>query len=380
VLNIHVYPSTFEYETRILKVTETLVSSGIVNRILVIAKAGNGLPCLGAIDSKRSVMRVNAYMPGEIFLSKSLRFVEWSLRVWWLLRKDSITLVNCHSLSVLPLCVGLKFWHGASLVYEPHELETETGTFTGKKKLFAKWLEGMLIGQAIKVIVVSDSISAHYRKNYGILEVPVVLNAPKLELLANSDRYVLRKRFNIPEQHLIFIYQGVLEVERGILELIQAFQAVSCEKHLVLMGFGSLTSVVKKASEKYPNIHLLPAVKPSEVMYYTRGADVGFALLENSCENHRCALQNKLFHYLHAGLPVVVSDLHEMGKIIDRYACGWRVDNNVMAISSQVNAINKSDLKHAAFGTVRARTELNWEIESIKLRAIYKQIFHKRIP
>lgn len=378
MLNVHVYPSTFEFETRILKVTGTLVERGLVDEVLVVAKAGAGLPSDARIDEHRRVVRIGARLPGERFWAKALRFVEWSIRVLWRLRRERVAMVNCHSLSVLPLCVAIKWWHGAMLVYEPHELETETATFTGWRRRLAKWVERKLIDRASRVIVVSDSISKHYRQDYGLAEVPVVMNVPEpLPGVDPGRNDVLRRHFGIPDDHLVFMYQGALEEERGVLLLMQAFQRVSVDRHLVFMGFGSLTSAIKSAAENHLNLHLYPAVPPSEVIHYTRGADVGFALLDADCENHRCALPNKLFHYLHAGLPVIVSDLPEMGALVDRYACGWRVGNTVGDIAERVAAISESDRVSAAIGAVHARAELHWDNEADKLEGIYRNLLAK---
>lgn len=380
MLNVHVYPSTFEFETRILKVTGTLVERGLVDEVLVVAKAGAGLPSDARIDEHRRVVRIGARLPGERFWAKALRFVEWSIRVLWRLRRERVAMVNCHSLSVLPLCVAIKWWHGAMLVYEPHELETETATFTGWRRRLAKWVECKLIDRASRVIVVSDSISKHYRQDYGLAVVPVVMNVPEpLPGVDPGRNDVLRRHFGIPDDHLVFMYQGALEEERGVSLLMQAFQRVPVDRHLVFMGFGSLTSAIKSAAEKHTNLHLYPAVPPSEVIHYTRGADVGFALLDEDCENHRCALPNKLFHYLHAGLPVIVSDLPEMGSLVDRYACGWRVGNTVGDIAERVAAISKSDRASAAIGAVRARAELHWDNEADKLEGIYRNLLAKPV-
>lgn len=380
MLNVHVYPSTFEFETRILKVTGTLVARGLVDEVLVVAKAGAGLPSDAWIDGCRRVVRIGARLPGERFWAKAMRFVEWSIRVLWRLRRERVAMVNCHSLSVLPLCVAIKWWHGAILVYEPHELETETATFTGWRRRLAKWVERRLIGRASRVIVVSDSIARHYRQDYGLAEVPVVMNVPEPLPGADPGRNdVLRRHFGIPDDHLVFMYQGALEEERGVLLLMQAFQQVSVDRHLVFMGFGSLMSAIKDAAEKHPNLHLYPAVQPSEVIHYTRGADVGFALLDEDCENHRCALPNKLFHYLHAGLPVIVSDLPEMGALVDRYACGWRVGNTVGDIAERVAAISESDRVSATIGAVHARAELHWDNEADKLEGIYRNLLAKPV-
>lgn len=379
MLNVHVYPSTFEYETRILKVTRTLLERGLVRRVLVVAKTGPGLPQEAEINAQSAVVRVDACLPGKRFWSKALRFVEWSLRVLWRLRRERVGMVNCHSLSVLPLCVAIKFWHRAILVYEPHELETETATFTGAHQKLAKWVERRLIQYAALVIVVSESISRHYRQDYGLADAPVIMNVP--EAVVGEDpgpNRLLRDYLAIPDGHLLFMYQGALEEERGVLQLMQAFQLLPSHKHLVFMGFGAMESAIRDAAHTYPNLHIYPAVPPGEVVHYTRAADIGIALLAADCENHRCALPNKLFHYLHAGLPVIVSDLPEMRGLVTRYACGWCVENSPESIVRCVEAIGLKAIAEARAGALRARSDLHWANEADKLETIYRDLFRNK--
>ena len=65
--NVHVYPSTFEFETRILKITKTLVERTMIDHIIVVALAGPGLPERAPIDSAREVWRVGAKLKGDRF-------------------------------------------------------------------------------------------------------------------------------------------------------------------------------------------------------------------------------------------------------------------------------------------------------------------------
>ena len=52
-LNIHIYPSQFKFESRILKITESLVSNGIVDQFVIIALPGPALPEWEKIDGNR---------------------------------------------------------------------------------------------------------------------------------------------------------------------------------------------------------------------------------------------------------------------------------------------------------------------------------------
>ena len=377
-LSVHVYPSPIEHETRILKVTKTMVTRSIAERVLVVGTAKPGLAREVAIDAARSVRRVGTTLSGERLAGRILRFAEWSARVFFLLRRQPVSMVNCHSLSVLPLCAALKWWHRSLLVYEPHELETETETSVGLRRRLAKVVERLLIGAADRLIVVSDSIAREYARAYGLDGVVVVFNAPALEPDGEpATNRSLRDRFGIPDNHLVFMFQGVFDEGRGVRTLVDAFRLLPPDRHLVLMGFGPLEEEVRTAAQAHPNIHFLPAVPPESVAHHTRGADVGFALLVDNCLNHRCALPNKFFHYLHAGLPVIVSDLPEMGAVVERYACGWRVGGDVASVAAVVASIGPADLAPRRAGARRGREAFNWDREENKLVATYDALLSR---
>ena len=69
-------------------------------------------------------------------------------------------------------------------------------------------------------------------------------------------------------------------------------------------------------------VHFRPSLPLERLLAGTAEADVGRLLLEDTCENHRLALPNKLFEYFAAGVPVVASDLPEMGRVVREHAAG----------------------------------------------------------
>jgi glycosyltransferase involved in cell wall biosynthesis len=48
--------------------------------------------------------------------------------------------------------------------------------------------------------------------------------------------------------------------------------------------------------------------------------------MENICKNHDYALPNKIFDYILGGLPVVVSNLKEMSKLVNDNNVGYAID------------------------------------------------------
>jgi glycosyltransferase involved in cell wall biosynthesis len=374
-VDVHIYPSPFEYETRILKMTASLVATGIAERIVIIARAKPGLPHHQRIDAHRDVLRVPTGFAGAGAVAKTLMFLDWSGRTFVRLRREAVVMLNCHSLSALPVSVALKWWHGATLIYEPHELETETTTFSGFLHPLVRALERSLIGQAVGVIAVSDSIAEEYRRRYGLRNVSVVRNIPEREPSDRAEgKRLLRDRFDIPDGDIVFMYHGLLDDRRGVGWLLDAFRRIPPDRHLVLMGFGPLESDVQRAAAATPNIHFLEAVPLEDVLRYTCAADVGFALLADDCLNHRYALPNKFFQYLHCAVPVIASDLKEMAALVDRYACGWRVGGGADAIADCLSRIDRASIESRRAGAARAGGELQWDGELRALLEFYRRV------
>jgi glycosyltransferase involved in cell wall biosynthesis len=90
--------------------------------------------------------------------------------------------------------------------------------------------------------------------------------------------------------------------------------------------------------------------------------------------NHYLCLPNKLFQYVQAGLPIVVSDLPEMSSIVRHYELGKLVPpGHVSATAAAINSMLRDSAKLRRYreNAHRAALELNWETEQMKLVAVY---------
>ena len=83
---------------------------------------------------------------------------------------------------------------------------------------------------------------------------------------------------------------------------------------------------VKSQIDDIDNIYFHEKVSVLEYMKYVSSADWGIYLMENNCKNSDYALPNKVFDYILGGLPVVVSDLKEMGAFVRENNIGITVD------------------------------------------------------
>jgi len=380
LIAIHIYPTTIQYESRIFRMTEALAERQDVQRIVIYGFPGEDLPAAERLNSKTEIHRVGRVSKGTGTLGKIWRFLGWYVAVTRSARKISPNVVNCHSLSVFPVAWLVAMLNRARLIYEPHELETETATMHGKRKLVAKGLERALIRSAELVLVVSESIAQAYRDEYKLHNVHVIKNAPPRMELSDVDRVSIisfRKLFDIPSDDIVFLYQGALEEGRGVRALLEAFSNGVGGRHIVFMGFGVLENEIKSYANKVPNIHFHPAVPAKDVLRYTLGADVGIAYLDRSCINHEYALPNKFFQYLHSGKPVLCTDLIEMGRIVSHYRVGWRMGTDVDSIRSSVNAITMDEIRRCSANVPKAVADLNWDAEKRKLNDIYDDFIRK---
>ena len=115
----------------------------------------------------------------------------------------------------------------------------------------------------------------------------------------------------------------------------------------------------------------------SEMMQYTQQAQLGLTLDKNTNINYRFSLPNKLFDYIHAGIPVLATKIIEVQKIIEAYNVGLFIENHEPKhIADQIRlALSNVELQNTWSKNIeRAAKELNWEQEEIALKEVYTKI------
>lgn len=374
-INVHVYPSQFVYETRILRITKSLIEDKVFDQIIILASLQNSnLPIREKIDDFRTVIRIPTLVNRAGLFSKIINMLEWNIRAFFLLRGKKIACINAHSLSVLPISALIKHKNNSRLVYDAHEIETETTETKGLRQRVSKIVERVLMKYVDVICLTSDGHANWYSRNFEDVVIRVVRNCPYIggREAPAKDSSLFRNRFSIPAQDLIFLYQGSISKPRGTDLIMRVFEKLPPSYHIVFMGFGPGVSEVKKFEAITPNIHYLPAVHPNDVSKYTSGADVGIHMMDDSCENHLYALPNKPMEYMNAGLPAIVTDLPEMGKLIKDARSGWVVPiNDEGALYEVVLNITSEAISTFSKGSRDWALLNNWESEVFKLHDLY---------
>src|SRR5680860_1608630 len=222
--------------------------------------------------------------------------------------------VHAHDVAMLaPGAIGAALT-GARLVYDSHEYAAGVPYRERGWALFVTTLQRLLIRRCDAVITVSDGIADRLRDDHQLDRRPaVVRNVPDPEAYDAAFRAPdLRATLGVSAGAPLIVHLGAAAIDRGCDALVRALAHMP-DAHLVFLGADDagyvegLRSIAAEADVD-DRVHFHPSVPIAHVRSYAEQADVGVSLLDDSCENHRLALPNKVFEYLAAGVPVVASD------------------------------------------------------------------------
>ncbi len=376
--NLHISLTEMRNESRVLKETNSILNYNIASEVYIASLHADDLEEEKIYNDN---LILNRFKLSSRKLSKNLfvqvlKYFEFIYRVTLFYRKKDIKMINIHAISLLPFGVLLKYLYKATLVYDTHELETETNGSMGLRKKLVKFMEKTFIKRCDLIFVVSENIADWYEKEYDIQRPVVVKNAPRL--IGSKKTNHFRENLSIKEDSIIVLYQGGLSKGRGVDLLLESFKQRDDDKVvIVFMGYGEIEEDIKIASKERNNIFFHPAVAPEIVLEYTSSADIGISFIENTCLSYYYCLPNKLFEYAMAGLPVIVSNMKEMRELVEKYDMGIIVeDDKIESMNNAIDKILQSDIKQMKQNARRCAEENSWEKQEVKMINEYKRVLN----
>lgn len=258
------------------------------------------------------------------------------------------------------------------LIYDSHEYFTEVPELLGRPIVRAiwTWLERVLVPKVSAAYTVSESIAEVYREQYKV-DFKVVRNLP---VCAQGEKYEHQEKQ--PGMPKVILYQGAMNLGRGIESAIRAMQFVDGAE-LWLAGDGDITLQLQEMVyelELDNKVKFLGRLPLQELKEITRQADLGISLEEDLGLNYRFALPNKLFDYIQARVPVVVSNLPEMKRVVEHYQVGMVAETHQrkeLAALFQTALFDTQKRQYWIDNLPLAAKELCWENEEQVLTELY---------
>jgi len=269
-------------------------------------------------------------------------------------------------------------------IYDSHEWVVGLSQYGSRTaRIVAAWadLEDEFIRDADRVITVSPPLARALQKRYSLASLPdVVLNIPPVGATDESVRGI-RETLGLAQGVALMVYSGGVQVARGVQTAVAALPLLP-GVHLAVVAVPNTNgpAVLRLAEQARSlavsdRVHLLDPVAPHEVSAFLASADVGLIPLLHF-GSHEMALANKLFEYLHAGIPAVVSDCDAQAEFVREHGTGLvhtASDPADLARAVLAAMLGKDDFV-AATRDPGLRATYSWEGQEQVLVGVYSSL------
>ena len=295
--------------------------------------------------------------------------------------KFNADVYHSNDLNTLPQgIICSKIFRRRYLVYDSHEVQSSR-TGYGKQ---AYYIEKILI-KFIDKMIMTNRTRAEYVKDLYNIDLPEIVHNYPFYTKDDSieNKYDIYGMLDIPRDKPILLYQGGIQVGRGLDKIVEAIDKFN-DGITVFIGDGKLKpEIMKMVDERNLNdkVRFLNKVPVDELKYYTANAYLGFQVLNNVCFNHYSACSNKLFEYMMSKVPVVACNFPEIKRVVQEEQIGLVVDSHdPNEIANAVNVLLENKELHSMFSEncTKAREKYNWNNEKENFVKIYDSFLYKK--
>jgi glycosyltransferase involved in cell wall biosynthesis len=350
-------------DNRVNKTCKSLVDYGL--NVKLIGRAFKQSPLLHSRTYKCKRLSI-------IFKKNAIYYAELNIKLFFYLlfsKQDFLWANDLDTLLPNYLVAKLK---KKPLIFDSHEHFTQVPEL--KNNPFAKKVWKAIEKHCIKgcdaIFTVCNPIKNYFKEEYN-KESLVVRNIPP-RIFFKQETIPSSKKENI------IVWQGAVNVERGLEELCEAMQWIDAK--LLIMGVGDIKSDLGKkvkALQLEDKIHFLGRLPFEEMMNKTKSAKLAISIDKATNGNYAISLPNKIFEYIACSVPVLVSPLQEIKPIVEKYETGEFLSSyNPQDLAKQITNLLSNNIKLdlIAENCKKAAKELCWENEETQIFKTIKQL------
>lgn len=378
----------------VISVTSDLVTDQRVHKVaLAMHEKGYKVALVGRKKRDSAEIEKRPYKTYRfrlLFNKGFLFYAHYNIRLFIYLLSHKCDILIANDLDTLPANYLISKWRKKRLIYDTHEYFTGVPELLHRHFVRKVWkrMENYIFPKLTTIYTVNESIAKIYSEEYG-KKVHVIRNLPFKEWgekEANNDNFGV-----IPAKHsekavvlnliletlktekrAIILYQGAVNKDRGLEELLECMPWID-NALLLIIGSGDLWRSLKQKVVQQ-NLHdrvSMPGAIPMQYLpYFTQLATVGLSIEKPTNINYKYASPNKVVDYIRCGVPVLASRLVEVEKLIEKYHVGTFIDSHdpihmALMINKVVN--DKDSLKKWRTNCAKASNDLVWENEKDKL-------------
>nr|WP_236018620.1 glycosyltransferase [Hymenobacter sp. BT559] len=347
-----------------------------------LAKAGYSVLLVGWQRPQSVPLGPQLYQQHRLrgwFQRGKLFYLEYNLRLFFYLLGQRAAAWGCADLdAALPTWLRAQLG-GQPFVYDAHELFTEVPEVVARPGVQRawRWVEQFVVPRARLRYTVGPALARLFEARYPGCGFAVVRNVPAGPPVPPASPPLP------PIGRPVLLYQGALNVGRGLAELLAAMPQVPAR--LVICGEGDLSATLRAQAARLGllasgQVEFRGYVLPAELRRLTAQATVGIMLLENVGLSYYYSLANKFFDYVQAGVPQLCIDFpeyralnaqHEVAELVSDLAPATLVAALARLLPGGQPAAHYQQL---AAHCRQASQEWNWEREEKTLLGLYAML------
>jgi glycosyltransferase involved in cell wall biosynthesis len=278
----------------------------------------------------------------------------------------------------LELCALAQPSANAKVFYVPMEpFRHKIGVHEGRRREWRR-LERRYMPRVAAAIYMGESIRSDYVAAYGgPAQSHVIYDSWPLALTAQPNG--LSHSAGNAGNGVVILYCGQIEIPRGVTDLVSAMTRTPASSRLVFLGFGAAveeTRIHARQAAVNDRVAFHPAAPQRDLVGLMAGADVG-VIPSRGEMSLGFGCPGKMFTYMAAGLPLVVSDCPDTRSLVTTHGLGevFR-PGDVADLARALNALITSDdyRNRCAQNSRRCNESIFcWELQSAKLAQIILQ-------
>ena len=302
-------------------------------------------------------------------------------------RRTPADLYIAHYVAALPAAARAAKLNGALYAFDAEDFHLGDRPDLPRhafEKSLIRAIEGRYLPGCAYVTAASPGIAEAYARTYGIAQPTVVLNVfPR-----SQGAEMATPRGTASPAPSIYWFSQTIGPNRGLECAVRAIGRAKSRPHLYMRGnanpsFVNVLQRIAREEGTERQLHFLPPEAPSKMEYLAAAYDAGLSGETGFSKNRRIALANKIFSYLMAGIPILMTDVPaHLAFAEDLKKCSqiYSVDDaDALAQAMDAWLLNDEALRIArATAWQLGQTRFNWQYEKERFLDRVNSVLRRR--
>lgn len=324
------------HDSRVLRTAASLTRKGFrvhlygVNDAPVARElAGHAFPITLLPNPRSRLRKEKAWLDDQGRENLQLLMESYARLLAGVLARRNVDFLHTHDMVGLPVgglvreinpAIGKYGW-----IHDIHEFVEGVTNAPEYFRLFYWEAEKRHLHEPDALTTVSPILADTLAQNYGVPKPGLVMNTPRKSDFDSFLPVRVRQAAGLGDEVPLLIYNGGLARVRGVHTAVESLPLLE-GVHLLLLS-NSKGKYVEELVDKAradgagDRLHFHPYVPSHDVTSFVRGATLGINPV-TIYPNSDLAFPNKIFEYLHAGVPIVSSNTTAMEDFLVRHECG----------------------------------------------------------